>query len=290
MFFYLKCINNYFSHYPLFTLPIFIEEYLTSTTAVGKSTVMEMRSVFRSFHTGDFFPLMEGLSICHFLFPFLLSIAVAANCSSSFIHWKKPKHTLSELGYTKIPTHAPCFLTRATPDWNSPVSLHQTPNCALRWAWLYLISVSRPHAPPWPPPLTASWNALQPKPLPAPRAGDGPIGEQAYVSYIGLRPCNQVLSLGRRNWSPDKVQLSYGITLAFNRKSAVLTYGIFHVPFGIFSDPYFLNFDINILVIVPSRGQPTSTSQPRANELFLSFTNIFAFSQEAYWSCICLKK
>lgn len=112
-FFYLKCINNYFSHYPLFTLPIFIEEYLTSTpcctTAVGKSTVMEMRSVFRSFHTGDFFfPLMEGLSICHFLFPFLLSIAVAANCSSSFIHWKKCKHTLSELGVYKN-TH-PCPL------------------------------------------------------------------------------------------------------------------------------------------------------------------------------------
>lgn len=70
---------------------------------------MERRSVFRSFHTGDFFfPLMEGLSICHFLFPFLLSIAVAANCSSSFIHWKKPKHTLSELGVYKN-TH-PCPL------------------------------------------------------------------------------------------------------------------------------------------------------------------------------------
>lgn len=137
----------------------------------------------------------KGFQFVIFLFPFLLSIAVAANCSSSFIHWKKPKHTLSELGYTKIPTHAPCFLTRATPDWNSPASLHQTPNCALRWAWLYLISVSRPHAPPGPPPLTASWNALQPKPLPAPRACNGPIGEQAYVSSIGLRPCNQVLSL-----------------------------------------------------------------------------------------------
>lgn len=141
---------------------------------------MEMRGVFRSFHTGDFFfPVMEKLLICHILFPFLLSIAVSANCSSSFIHWKKPKHTRSELGVYKNTHPCPLLLNEGNSrlERSSP-SPSDSKLC---------IEVS----------LTVCDQCLSTSctTRTSSRVGDGLIGEQAHVSSIGLRPGNQVLSL-----------------------------------------------------------------------------------------------